>query len=96
VGTRKKVECGFRFLKDPLFHAATLYLKSPKRIMALMMIMTLCLLVYAALEYRIRQTLAKEEQTFPTQTGKATQKPTACWVFQFLEVFICWLFNKLA
>jgi transposase len=82
---QQKVERGFRFLKDPLFHAATLYLKSPKRIMALMMIMTLCLLVYAALEYRIRQALAKEGQTFPTQTGKETQKPTARWVFQFFR-----------
>jgi hypothetical protein len=37
---QQKVERGFRFFKDPLF-------------MALMMVMTLCLLVYAALEYRI-------------------------------------------
>jgi len=54
---QQKVERGFRFMKDPLFHASTLYLESPKRIMALMMIMTLCLLVYSALEYRIRQAL---------------------------------------
>jgi hypothetical protein len=39
--------------------AATLYLKSPQRIMALMMVMTLCLLVYAALEYRLRQALKR-------------------------------------
>jgi transposase len=51
----QKVERGVRFLKDPLFMAATLYLKSPQRIMALMMVMTLCLLVYAALAYRLRQ-----------------------------------------
>jgi transposase len=35
------VERGFRFLKDPLFYAESLYLKSPKRIMALLMVMTL-------------------------------------------------------
>ena len=79
---QQKVERGFRFMKDPLFHASTLYLKSPKRIMALMMIMTLCLLVYSALEYRIRQALKKADQTFPNQAGKETQKPTARWVFQ--------------
>ena len=42
-------ERGFRFLKDPQFRAASLYLKKPERIMALLMVMTVCLLVYAAL-----------------------------------------------
>jgi len=51
---QQKVERGFRFLKYPMFLADSLFLKSPKRIMALMMVMTICLLVYAALEYRIR------------------------------------------
>ena len=80
---QQKVERGFRFLKDPWFMANTLFLKSPKRIMALMMIMTLCLLIYGALEYRIRQTLQEQQQTFPTQLGTTTVKPTARWVFQF-------------
>lgn len=80
---QQKVEHGFRFLKDPWFMADTLFLKSPKRIMALMAIMTLCLLVFGALEYRIRQTLAQNKQTFPSQIGAATAKPTARWVFQF-------------
>jgi transposase len=80
---QQKVERGFRFLKDPWFMANTLFLKSPKRIMALMMIMTLCLLIYGALEYRIRQTLQQHQQTFPTQLGTTTAKPTARWVFQF-------------
>ena len=62
--------------------ANTLFLKSPKRIMALMMIMTLCLLVYSALEYRIRQTL-QQQKTFPSQLGTTTTKPTVRWVFQF-------------
>jgi transposase len=80
---QQKVERGFRFLKDPWFMANTLFLKSPKRIMVLMMIMTICLLVYAALEYRIRQSLQQHEETFPTQLGTTTAKPTARWVFQF-------------
>jgi len=89
---QQKVEGGFRFLKDPWFMANTLFLKSPKRIMALMMIMTLCLLVYSALEYRIRQTLQQHQQTFPTQLGTTTAKPTARWVFQFfagIHVLVC-------
>jgi transposase len=80
---QQKVEHGFRFLKDPWFMANTLFLKSPKRIMALMMIMTLCLLIYGALEHRIRQSLQQHQQTFPTQLGTTTAKPTARWVFQF-------------
>jgi transposase len=39
------------------------------------MIMTLCLLIYGALEYRIQQTLQQHQQTFPTQLGTTTAKP---------------------
>jgi transposase len=39
-------ERGFRFLKDPLFFASSVFLKSRERIEALGMIMALCLLVY--------------------------------------------------
>ena len=63
--------------------ASTLFLKSPERIMALMMVMTLCLMVYAALEYRIRQSLIQAQQTFPNQVGKPISNRTARWVFQF-------------
>ena len=80
---QQKVERGFRFLKDPLFMASTLFLKSPTRIMALMAVMTLCLMVYAALEHRIRQGLAEHRQTLPDQKGKPAECPTARWVFQF-------------
>ena len=43
-----QAERGFRFLKDPPFLASSRYLKKPERIMALLMVMTVCLLVYAA------------------------------------------------
>ena len=33
--------------------------------MALLMVMTICLLVYAALEYRLRQALYGQQGTFP-------------------------------
>jgi len=65
--------------------ASTLYLKSPKRIMALMMVMTLCLLVYTALEHRIREALKQFNETFPNQKGKPVANPTARWVFQFFR-----------
>jgi transposase len=47
---QKYVERRFRFLKDPRFLASSLYLRKPERIMALLMVMTISLLVYAALE----------------------------------------------
>jgi transposase len=76
-------ERGFRFLKDPAFLASSLYLKKPERIMALLMVMTVCLLVYAALEYRIRKVLKDHGATFPDQKGKRIQNPTARWVFHY-------------
>ena len=51
--------------------------------MALAMIMTLSLLVYSALEYRIRESLKAHQQTVPDQKGHPTDHPTARWVFQF-------------
>ena len=69
-------ERGFRFLQDPQFFASSFYLKKPERIMALLMVMTVCLLVYAALEYRIRQALKSHEATFPNQKGQRVQNPT--------------------
>jgi transposase len=83
--SQQKVERGFRFMKDPLFMASSLFLKSPKRMMVLMMIMTLCLLLYAALEYRIRQSLQQAKKTFPNQKGHSISNPTARWVFQFFS-----------
>jgi len=80
---QQSVERGFRFLKDPLFLASSLFLKLPRRIMALMMVMTLCLLVYAALQFKIRKSLQAEHQFFPDQKGKPTQFPTARWVFHY-------------
>ncbi|MBE8233320.1 MAG: IS1634 family transposase [Endozoicomonadaceae bacterium] len=79
---QQKVERGFRFLKDPQFLAATLFLKKPERIMALLMIMTLSLLIYATIEHRIRGLLNEKNETFPDQKGKPTKKPTTRWIFQ--------------
>jgi transposase len=76
-------ERGFRFLKDPRFLASSLSLKKPERIMALLMVMTVCLLVDAALEYRLRKGLTNSQATFPNQKGQPVQNPTARWVFQY-------------
>jgi transposase len=79
------VERGFRFLKNRELLADPLYLQDEKRIMALLMVMTLCLLVYSALQWRIRQGLKETGQSYPDQKGNPTQRPTARWVFQSFD-----------
>lgn len=79
------VERGFRFLKDPMFFANTLFLKKPERIMALLMIMGLALLVYSLAERKLRQALKEMHATIPNQLHKPTQTPTIRWVFQLFE-----------
>lgn len=79
------VERGFRFLKDPWFMVDSIFLKSPKRIEALMMVMTLCLLVYNVAQYRLRKTLENEQETLPNQLNKPIKNPTVRWIFQIME-----------
>jgi transposase len=79
------VERGFRFLKDPLFFADSLFLKNPERIMALIMVMVLALLVYALAERKLRLRLEQEDQSVPDQVGKETKTPTMRWIFQLFE-----------
>jgi transposase len=76
-------ERGFRFVKAPQFLASSLSLKKPERLMALLRVMTVCLLVYAALEYRMRTALKEHGATFPDQKGKRIQNPTTRWVFHY-------------
>jgi transposase len=79
------VERGFRFLKDPLFLASSVFVKKPERIMALSFIMVLCLLIYRLAEFRLRARLAETQQTIPDQVHKPTARPTMRWVFQCFE-----------
>lgn len=79
------VERGFRFLKDPLFLASSVFVKKPERIMALSFIMVACLLIYRLAEFRLRARLAETQQTIPDQVHKPTARPTMRWVFQCFE-----------
>jgi transposase len=72
-----RAERGLRFLKDPPCFASSLSLKKPERSMALFMVMTVCLVVYAAFDYRLRKALKDHEATFPDQKGNPIQHPTA-------------------
>jgi transposase len=80
-----QAEGGFRFLKDPLFFVSSLFVKKPCRIQGLLMVMTCALLVYAVTQRRLRQQLARQNETVPNQISQPTARPTLRWVFQLLE-----------
>lgn len=82
---QQSVERGFRFLKDPLFFASSVFLKKPQRIVSLVMIMVLSLLVYSVAQYKLRRVLEEREEHIPDQKGKPTKRPTMRWVFQLFE-----------
>ncbi|WP_252178757.1 IS1634 family transposase [Endozoicomonas sp. 4G] len=91
--SQQQVERGFRFLKSPDFLVSSLYLKKPERIEALLMIMTLCLMVYAAIQHRIRYELKKQSRTFPDMKKKPGQNPTGRWVFSCFEGIHVWVID---
>ena len=82
---QNSVERGFAFLKDPWFMVDSIYLKSKKRIAALMMIMTLCLLVYNFAQYKVRKALRDAGEFLPNQVKKQIQNPTLKWLFLMME-----------
>jgi len=51
----------------------------------LTMVMTVCLLVYAALEHRMRKALLDSDSSLPNQTGKMINNPSIRWVFQYFQ-----------
>lgn len=87
--TQNHVEKGFRFMKDKQFMASTLFIKKPERLEAILMIMALCLLVYASLERELRQQLQKQQQTLPNQVKKQVQNPTMRWIFAIFTGIHC-------
>jgi len=78
---QQKVERGFRFIKDPLFMLSHLFLKLPRRIIALSMVMCLCLLIYCLAEYKLRKSLSDTADTLANQVGKQVSNPTMRWIF---------------
>jgi hypothetical protein len=76
---------GFRFLKDPLFLASSVYVNKPERIRALSLIMVVCFLVSRLAECRLRARFAETAYTLsdPLQTPPA--HPTMRWVFPCFE-----------
>jgi transposase len=69
------VESNFAFLKDPVFVNA-LFLKSPRRIEALGLILVLALLIWRLLERTMRMNLRAAESTITGWEKRQTSRPT--------------------
>ena len=76
---------GFRFLKDPVFFASSLFVKLPERIESLLFIMTLSLLVYSIAQRKLRNLLQQNNMTVPNQLKKPTKTPTLKWIFKLFK-----------
>jgi transposase len=70
------VEQNFGFLKDPVFVNA-LFLKSPKRIEALGLVLVLALLIWRLMERTMRMNLERTESTVTGWDKRQTSRPTA-------------------
>ncbi len=78
-------ERGFAFLKDPLFFADSVFLKTSKRIETMAMLMGLCLLVYKLGQRQLRLQLSRGQTGVKNQLGKLTDRPTLRWIFQCFQ-----------
>lgn len=84
-------EQGFAFIKGNNFEVASVVLKKPSRIQALMVVMTLCLMVYSFAQQHLRNALTEANETIPDQLKNPTMKPTMAWVFRLFQGIQVWL-----
>jgi transposase len=86
-----KTEQSFAFIKGDAFEVASVFLKKPSRIQALMVVMTLCLMVYSFAQQHLRKALVEANETIPDQLKNPTMKPTMAWVFRLFQGIQVWL-----
>ncbi len=90
---QQSCERGFRFLKDPLFFADSVFLKYPSRVETMAMLMGLSLLVYSIGQRQLRANLKQNNTGVKNQLGKVTDKPTLRWIFQCFQGIHLVIFN---
>ncbi len=76
------VEKSFKFIKNNAFEVDSIFVEKEGRIEALMMIMTLCLMVYGYSEFIIRKALANNNHTVPNPGGRPTNRPSMKRIYQ--------------
>ena len=82
---QQSCERGFKFLKDPLFFADSVFLKYPSRVETMAMLMGLSLLVYSIGQRQLRANLKQNNTGVKNQLGKVTERPTLRWIFQSFQ-----------
>lgn len=92
---QQSCERGFRFLKDPLFFADSLFVENPERIETMLFLMSLCLLVYNLGQRELRNSLKRAKIGIKNQLGKLTSCPTLRWVFQCFQGIHILTFNGI-
>lgn len=92
---QQSCERGFRFLKDPLFFADSLFVKNPERIETMMMLMGLSLLVYTIGQREIRNNLRDRKSSVKNQLNKLTARPTLRWIFQCFQGIHCFKLDEI-
>jgi transposase len=73
---QNQIEKSFAFIKNKSFQLASIFLKKPSRITALMAVMSFSLMVYGFAEHHLRKVLEEKKETLPNQLGKPTSKPS--------------------
>ena len=73
---QQSCEGGFRFLKDPLFFADSVFLKYPSRVETMAMLMGLSLLVYTIGPRQLRANLKQNNTGVKNQLGKINYSST--------------------
>jgi transposase len=82
------VEQNFGFLKDPVFVNA-LFLKSPRRIEALGLVLVLALLIWRLMERTMRLNLAQTKQKITGWEKRQTSRPTSFMMTtKFIGIFV--------
>lgn len=82
---QQSCERGFRFLKNPLFFADSLFLEKPSRIETMLFLMSFCLLVYNLGQRELRNQLKRAKTGVKNQAKKLTTRPTLRWIFQVFQ-----------
>lgn len=79
-----RVENAFRFLKDPVY-ADGIYLKNPRRIVALGYVFLMALLIYSLLQRRVRKNISEEKKAVLIPGKIKSMEPTANAVLEMLK-----------
>lgn len=79
------IERNWRCCKSPKMFIDAIYLKNPSRIDALLWLMSLALLLYAAMEYKIRKVMKENDLEIPSIIrGKIEKQPTMARFLQYV------------